>query len=63
MSTDLRKMTMADLLDEYARVLYEPISYEDRERREPVRAEIDRRHADAIEAGGSEVRYALEGES
>lgn len=67
-SEGVRRLAMSDLLDRYDALCI----WTDKERpnhasiqqdRDAVRVEIERRHVAAIEAGGSEVRYALEGDS
>lgn len=70
MSQDLSKLTMAGLIDQYAQAIHAKWtrfgsgrSIEAGNVADRVRVEIDRRLAEAIEVGGSEVRYALEGAS
>lgn len=66
-SDDLTTMTMSDLLSRYAQ--FSELCGVGVNRRSAseyasaTRREIDRRLTEAIEAGGSEVRYALEGAS
>jgi hypothetical protein len=68
MSDDLTKLTMVELLDRYAQFCEMSGSLSLRRsvaigHASGTRAEINRRLAEALEVGGSEVRYALEGAS